>query len=185
MLHSALPHVRRDVLDHRVLAENDHRTARAIGGVERGNIGCRREGALVVRRYDHANRCRPATRTKRTIRDLDGLRPPVLPARSFVRPMPRTRSLGRSRTVLIVLAGWFGLSVALCFTLATAARRLKILRMAEDNRLLQKRRVHRLQHDPGPLSNAIKARVERPSVGECEKQEHPQRGTQQPRQSSS
>jgi hypothetical protein len=31
MLRSALPHVRRDVLDHRVLAENVPRIARAIG----------------------------------------------------------------------------------------------------------------------------------------------------------
>jgi hypothetical protein len=53
--HSAFPHVRRDLLDHRVLAENDQRTARAIGVVKRGNIGCGREGAVVVRRDDHAD----------------------------------------------------------------------------------------------------------------------------------
>jgi hypothetical protein len=33
MLRSALPHVRRDVLDHRVLAENVPRIARAIGAM--------------------------------------------------------------------------------------------------------------------------------------------------------
>jgi heme exporter protein D len=49
--------------------------------------------------------------------------------------------MGRSRTVLIVLVGWFGLSVVLCFTLATLARRWKILRKAEDERLARKRRL--------------------------------------------
>jgi hypothetical protein len=97
--------------------------------------------------------------------------------------------MGRSRTVLIVLAGWFGLSVALCFTLATAARRLKILRMAEDNRLLQKRRAHRPEHDPDPdpdpLSSATKARVEPSGVSEYENKEHPQSRTQQRQQNGS
>jgi hypothetical protein len=85
--------------------------------------------------------------------------------------------MGRSRTVLLVLVGWFGLSVALCFTLATAARRLKILRKAEDNRLLQNWRAHRPEHDPGPLSSATKARVEPSGVGEYENKEHLQRRT--------